>query len=130
KLRREKDAAAILKQEAMRMESVRYIIGTIFQRISDHAPFICQALLNELIRAGIIQPGPNWDASLAPSMMAKSLRRRIGLNKPLNKVIDDYIVEGYGVFRKPRPLGQRRTDEDIAEPLTAEYYIVFRWYRH
>jgi hypothetical protein len=131
KLRRKKDAAAILKQEEMRMESVRYAIGTIFQRtISDRAARICEAMLGELIRAGIIQRGPQWDASLAPSMMAKSLRQQVGLNKPINQVVDDYIVEAYGVFRRPRPLGQRRADEDMAEPLTAEYYIVFRWYRH
>src|SRR5262245_56071293 len=102
KQQRERDAAAILKQEKMYMYQVRYIIGTIFQRISDHAPFICDALLGELIREGIIQRGPQWDPSLAPSMMGKSLRQRIGLNRPIKEVIDDCIVEGYGPFQPPR----------------------------
>ncbi len=113
-MQRKKDLAAVLKRGEMPIDHVRFIIRTIYNDLNTFAPFLCAAMLNELIKAEIILRGPKWDSSVAPSMMAKHLQQS---SKTIENKIDGLISIAHGMLR------ERRT---VWEPQR----IVYDYYRH
>jgi hypothetical protein len=100
---RKKDLAAVLKHGEMPVDDVRFIIRTIYNDLNQHAPRICNATLGELIRARIIQPGPQWDESLAPSMMAKHLWMS---PEAIEDRINTLIAVTHGIFKDRRRVSE------------------------
>lgn len=123
-MQREKDYSAVLKQGGMPVDQVRLIINTIFNWIATFIGIngspLCETMLNDLFKAQIIQPGPEWDYSTAVSMLTKYLRQvqtHIA-NQANEKTVYDLISFGHGVF------GQARgTSSNPA-------YVLYRYYRY
>src|SRR5262249_13180024 len=91
-----KQEGEILKQETMPVEQARIIIRAMYKRMNQLAPSICKAMLDDLIKAEIIQHGPQWDESIAILKMARHLQTD---DKHIESEIDNWLKCGHGASR-------------------------------
>jgi hypothetical protein len=110
-----KKVAAILKQEKMPIDQVRLIIRAMYERMNQLAPHICKMMLDDLIKAEIVQHGPQWDEATALSKMARHLQLD---SKHMEREIDDWLMYGHGVSRRQ------------PGPLWEPDFIVYRQYKY
>ncbi len=126
-----KKHSKVLKKKDLPMRIVRFIIGSIYNKVRDSIALsiesICESILQTLFQAEIIQRGPKWESFDSPRTMANEFLLKLLKCLELGpddddvgstKKTDHWIVRGHRIY------GQQRGGS-----LQSPYYTVYQFYR-